>query len=151
MLKADVLFANYGKDDYLTPLNYRLVESGALDAVFCPAGSLTKIGHLELPLDGFDKATRLDLIVKLEGTEIENSYPIWIYPDNKPVCPDDIYETESFDEKAVQILKNGGKVYLTPHSTIEALPHSAKAQFSTDFWSVGTFPNQEGTMGQLIK
>lgn len=151
MLKADVLFANYGKDDYLTPLNYRLVESGALDAVFCPAGSLTKIGHLELSLDGFDKATRLDLIVKLEGTEIENSYPIWIYPDNKPVCPDDIYETESFDEKAVQILKNGGKVYLTPHSTIEALPHSAKAQFSTDFWSVGTFPNQEGTMGQLIK
>ena len=30
------------------------------------------------------------------------------------------------------------------------MPNSIKAQFSTDFWSVGTFPEQEGAMGQLI-
>jgi hypothetical protein len=53
-------------------------------------------------------------------------------------------------EKAVQVLAAGGKVYLTPPSTKEALPHSIQAQFSTDFWSVGCFPNQEGGMGQLI-
>ena len=66
------------------------------------------------------------------------------------MCPAGIYETEIFDEKAVSVLENGGDVYLTPPSTKEAMPNSAQAQFSTDFWSVGTFPSQEGTMGQLI-
>lgn len=32
----------------------------------------------------------------------------------------------------------------------EALPNSIKTQFTTDFWSVGTFPLQEGSMGQLM-
>ena len=30
-------------------------------------------------------------------------------------------------------------------------PASVRCQFSTDFWSVGTFPEQEGTMGLLIR
>ena len=48
------------------------------------------------------------------------------------------------------MLEAGGKVYLSPPSTKEALPSSIQAQFTTDFWSVGTFPGQEGGMGQLI-
>lgn len=47
-------------------------------------------------------------------------------------------------------VKTGGTVYLAPPSTPEALPRSMKGQFTTDFWSVGTFPNQEGGMGLLI-
>ena len=54
------------------------------------------------------------------------------------------------DEKAVRTLQEGGDVYLSPDSTPQALPHSIKAQFSPDFWSVCTFPQQEGGMGQLI-
>ena len=49
------------------------------------------------------------------------------------------------------VLKAGGKVYLAPDSTEEALPGSVKAQFSTDFWSFCTFPEQAGCMGQLIE
>ena len=41
-------------------------------------------------------------------------------------------------------------MYLTPPSTKEALPGSIRAQFTTDFWSVGTFAQQAGGMGQLI-
>ena len=41
-------------------------------------------------------------------------------------------------------------MYLAPDSTKEALPNSIRAQFSPDFWSVCTFPHQEGGMGQLI-
>lgn len=39
---------------------------------------------------------------------------------------------------------------MTPPSLKEALPFSVQAQFTTDFWSVGTFAEQEGAMGQLI-
>jgi hypothetical protein len=48
------------------------------------------------------------------------------------------------------VLASGGKVYLAPGSTAEALPRSVQAQFSPDFWSVCTFPTQSGCMGQLI-
>ena len=41
-------------------------------------------------------------------------------------------------------------MFLAPDATEEALPHSIKTQFSTDFWSVCTFPTQAGGMGQLI-
>ena len=61
-----------------------------------------------------------------------------------------MYETTCFDEKAKEVLRRGGTVYLSPESTKEALPKSVQAQFSTDFWSVGTFSGQEGAMGQLI-
>lgn len=82
---------------------------------------------------------------------IENSYPIWIYNDEKPLCPDDVYETEYLDDKAKQILNNGGKVFLSPKATKDTLPFaSIGTQFSTDFWSVNTFKRQEGGMGQLI-
>lgn len=38
----------------------------------------------------------------------------------------------------------------TSPATKDALPNSIKTQFSTDFWSVGTFFKQESAMGQLI-
>lgn len=164
VIKADVLFANYGHDDFFLPVKYALCEhsdsaeatsgatckGGVLSEVHCPAGTLTNVGTIELTLDDYTSPKRLDLVVYYENTDIRNTYPVWVYPDVMPVCPDSVYETEVFDEKAIKILEAGGKVFLAPHSTEEALPHSAKAQFSTDFWSVGTFPNQEGTMGQLI-
>ena len=48
------------------------------------------------------------------------------------------------------MLAAGGTVYLAPDSTEDALPQSIQAQFTPDFWSVGTFPAQAGGMGQLI-
>ena len=81
---------------------------------------------------------------------MENRYPIWVYPPVTPKCPDSVYETGCFDHAAEQVLEAGGIVYLAPDSTKESLPKSIKAQFTTDFWSVGTFAGQEGGMGQLI-
>ena len=95
-----------------------------------------------------EKAVRLDLTVKIG--DMSNTYPVWVYPAGVPVCPKSVYETESFDCKAKEVLGAGGHVYLTPPSREENLPHSIQAQFTTDFWSVGNFAAQEGGMGQLI-
>lgn len=91
---------------------------------------------------------RLSLHIQVGAAE--NTYPIWVYPPVEPVCPDAVYETEVFDSKTRRILAEGGIVYLTPPATAEAMPSSIKTQCTTDFWSVGTFPAQEGGMGQLI-
>lgn len=171
-LCANVKVANYGKKALCGQLKYELREQpgdgrgyssagcgesagvaaqGVLGQVECPAAMLTEAGTIEIFLDTLQisKPTRFNLIMRLG--EVSNLYPIWIYPRATPKCPEGIYETQYLDEKAKEILNGGGKVYLTPSSTKEALPSSIQAQFTTDFWSVGTFAGQEGSMGQLIE
>ena len=161
---ASVKIANYGKKDICGILVYELNDENGQNLAkgtvhtstnFFFAGELTEAETIELKLNGIEKACKLEIKVNLIDedaacSDISCKYPLWVYPNVEPVCPDQVYETEVFDEKAEKVLNEGGIVYLTPPSTKEALPHSVKPQFSTDFWSVGTFPNQEGTMGQLI-
>lgn len=154
MLCAKVKVANYGKEELSGYLHYELSGQGfsaKMDSetpAICPPGALTEAGELRFSLEEMKEPARLDLTVTI-GT-ISNSYPVWVYPPVKPVCPDGILETECFDERVKKALEEGRTVYLTPPSTKEALPCSIQAQFTTDFWSVGTFPKQEGGMGQLI-
>ena len=153
VLKADILAANFGKQDifekpmYVLKGNGIFVE-GTLSETYCPMGEVSYAGTLEVPLNMVEKAVRLDLTVKIG--DMSNTYPVWVYPAGVPVCPKSVYETESFDCKAKEVLRAGGHVYLTPPSREENLPHSIQAQFTTDFWSVGNFAAQEGGMGQLI-
>lgn len=152
-LEAKVRIANYGKTSLSGSPHCELTDgvntfTADLPEIFCPAGALTDAGTLCFSLASFPKPQRLCVTVSLDG--ISNTYPLWVYPPVQPVCPPKVYETEHFDAGALEILKSGGTVYLSPPSTKEALPSSIQAQFSTDFWSVGTFSGQEGGMGQLI-
>jgi hypothetical protein len=116
--------------------------------VTCPCGKLTSVGRFSFSLKKIQSPTQLELVVAME--EAVSRYPVWVYPPVSPVCPESVYETARMDQKAEAVLEAGGAVYLAPPSTKEALPGSIQAQFSTDFWSVGTFQGQEGAMGQLI-
>ncbi|MBR7173679.1 MAG: hypothetical protein IKD50_04545 [Clostridia bacterium] len=152
-LTVPVRIANYGRKDLSGPLEWTLqgtddLRQGRLPEAAVPAGSVKDHGIISVPLDGFEKATRLTLTVSFCGNA--NEYPLWVYPETRPVCPASVHECRSFDEKARSILRDGGIVYLSPDSTREALPHSIQAQFSPDFWSVCTFGHQAGGMGQLI-
>ncbi len=151
-LSAPVVVANYGKEPLRGKVTATLVQTGQTytseGEYYCPVGELTELGNVEFDLATFDEPTRLELHVAFAGTE--NTYPIWVYPVAEPKCPGDVYETKILDEKAINILAEEGKVYLSPDATKEALPKSIGTQFTTDFWSVGTFAMQEGSMGQLI-
>ncbi|MGN0166602.1 MAG: glycoside hydrolase family 2 TIM barrel-domain containing protein [Acetatifactor sp.] len=159
-LRADILVANFGKQEIAGELFWELravqtggkrvgEKQGSLGMIHCPQGTHTLAGKLEIPLEFVKSATRFDLNVQVGGTE--NTYPVWVYPPVKPVCPENVYETKVFDEKAKEVLRRGGCIYLTPDADKEHLPVSIRAQFTTDFWSVGTFAGQEGGMGQLIE
>ena len=139
-----------GRDGHGTGTGINIGDNSRVSfgEVFCPAGKLTTVGRFSFPLNGITVPARLELEVSI-GTVV-NHYPVWVYPAVHPVCPDNVYETFRIDEKAEEVLNVGGTVYLSPPSTKEALPDSIQAQFSTDFWSVGTFAGQEGAMGQLI-
>lgn len=155
ILNAKVQVANYGKRTLHGAVNYFLkkqqetLAAGTLKKLDFEVGKLEDAGEIEIPLQEIKEASRLDLIVQID--KVENRYPIWVYPPVTPCCPETVYETERMDEQAKRILRAGGCVYLTPRATKEAQPDSVRGQFSTDFWSVGTFPDQIGTMGQLIE
>ena len=152
-LAADVRVANYGRQT-LGGVPVWTLEGGGvslrgtLPCARAACGAATDLGSISVPLDGIKKAARLTLTVSLCGHE--NSYDLWVYPDEPAVCPERVYECRTLDARALQVLQRGGRVFLAPDSTQEALPHSICGQFSTDFWSVGTFPAQAGGMGLLI-
>ena len=153
-LRAQVEIANYGKSPVGGLLEYSLegggkVLHGTLGEVLCPMGENTPVGTLSILLEDFPAPCALQLRVWVG--EVHTSYPVWVYPAQTPICPPNVHETRHLDEVALSVLRGGGCVYLSPDSTKEQLPHSIQAQFSTDFWSVGTFPAQEGAMGQLIE
>ncbi len=158
-LTAKLQFANFGKEAIEGSAVYQLLRRRAnggdevvLEGSFAKrqyeAGQLHDIAELEINLPLLDKAERLELQISI-GDHM-NEYPMWIYPGLAPDKPESVYETRTLDDKAIEVLAAGGTVYLSPPSTKEALPRSIQAQFTTDFWSVGTFPAQEGGMGQLI-
>ncbi|MDO5327789.1 MAG: hypothetical protein Q4G00_13850 [Clostridia bacterium] len=152
-LQCRIKMANYGKTDLSGVLEWSLKgecfeQKGTLPKTAARCGWLTEIGELSIPLTSIDKAEKLTLTISFAGCE--NAYPIWVYPDAQPVCPENVYECRTLDEKAREILDQGGRVYLAPDATEKALAHSLKTQFSTDFWSVCTFPSQAGAMGQWI-
>ncbi len=151
------------------------IKSGRMNAVSCPKGTLSEAGTLEIQLCDFavlspfhageqkdlneqnqnrvnctiTTSLRCELTVQI--AEAVHSYPIWIYKKELPKCPAHVYETTVLDAQAKQVLDGGGIVYYSPKSEEASFHHSIHAQFSTDFWSVGTFGRQEGAMGQLIQ
>lgn len=156
-LIAEVKIANYGKNDLVGILTFELRNGkeivgkgsiGSTEKITCPKGTLSNISTLKIKLADYKVATRLDLRIMLDNSE--TTYPIWVYPEVVTDLPDNIYEARSLDAQAVEVLNNGGTVYFAPDATKEAMPSSVVTQFTTDFWSVGTFPSQSGTMGQLI-
>lgn len=152
-LTAEVRMANYGKKDLCGEAGWTLAGegvslSGRLPRACARSGGLTELGTLRIALGGVRKASRLTLSVWLCG--FENRYDVWVYPACTPVCPPAVHECRTLDSAALSVLEDGGTVYLAPDSTQEALPGSVRGQFSTDFWSVGTFPAQPGGMGLLI-
>ena len=152
-LCAAIRLANYGKRALSGEMAWTLAGDGvslhgALPAKTAPAGALTELGEVCIPLNAVTRPACLTLTLRMDGAE--NAYPVWVYPPVKPVCPAGVHECRTLDDAALAVLASGGTVYLAPDSTSEALPNSIQAQFSTDFWSVGTFPQQEGGMGQLI-
>lgn len=153
VLKACVRMANYGRKQLCGAAAWSLEGDGVcvcgeLGQTTAACGGLSDIGVLSIPLAGVDCAAKLTLTVSYCGHR--NVYPIWVYPQETAVCPETVYECRTLDAQALEVLACGGTVFLAPDSMEASLPHSIRSQFSTDFWSVGTFPAQAGGMGQLI-
>lgn len=120
-----------------------------LQVVECPPGIVTEAGQFEFSLCRYQNPVHLILRVGVVGTDCKNEYGIWVYPKIVQPCPKNVYETRVFDQTCMDKIREGGIIYFSPGA--EELPDAVQTQFTPDFWSVGTFPDQSGAMGQLIR
>ena len=149
-LSVPVRLANYSRQGIAGPCllelrqGERVLAQKSLPALYCPAGSLTDVGEARFSLAQVKKAARLDLVLRIGSHE--NRYPLWVYPDEPLSFPQGITVARKLAE-ALPALREGKAVFLDPPAGKEHFPRSIGAQFTTDFWSVGTFAKQEGFMG----
>jgi len=152
-LRVEVKIANYSRRDLVDVCTVCLTDGDAviseqkLPQKVYPCGKLTTAGEAAFSLDCVSVSKKLTIAVSI-NTAL-NEYPVWVYQDNALTCPDTVLITKSADE-AIRALKNGKNVFLSPPAVKEYFPNSIQTQFTTDFWSVGTFVNQEGFMGCLL-
>ncbi len=152
-VEVDLELANYGKKSIVIPAvcelkeNDKTLQQLELPAIHCPCGQTTVIGKLSLPLHKITTAKKLLLSVQVG--EYRNEYPLWVYPKQQVEAFDTVIVTQSFAE-TIEALRDGNTVFYSPKADQEHFPNSIASQFTTDFWSVGTFPAQEGCMGCLM-
>lgn len=154
-LEVNAIVANYGKNNLKGNLivtaeserNSSHISASIAD-VTANAGQHTEVGKISLDLSFVNKSDAIKLTASLDGVNTE--YTIWVYSDIDDVCPCDVIFAEDLNEYIIEKLNGGAKVFLSLSEEALTRAGAIKANYTTDFWSVGTFPSQTGCMGQLI-
>ena len=105
-----------------------------------PIGKNTELGTVKLPLKQFTKPTKLTLTVQLSG-DIKNHWDFWVYPDDlqfSDLQSTDIYQTDSLDDKAIEVLEQGGDVLLTAAGKVR-YGNDVRHSFLPVFWNTSWF------------
>ena len=108
-----------------------------------PIGDITigknhQAGVVNLPLSGIDNPTKLTLTAELPSNT-KNHWEFWVYPDEKVSMPgDNIYMTDSLDTKAIEVLKQGGKVLITAAGKV-TLGSDVVQHYLPVFWNTSWF------------
>ena len=133
---ADVLSVrnNY----YITDDTQKVYFGGLLSVGNLPVGKNINIGKISLPLDTFVKPTKLTLSVLVAG-KLRNHWDFWVYPEVKDTLSyDDIYQTDTLDAKALEVLGKGGKVLITAAGKVR-LGKDVVQYYLPVFWNTSWF------------
>jgi hypothetical protein len=119
-LKATAEIAHFGPHNLqgiipawkITNAKGQVVFSSTLPEMNIPTGQLTKLGEISHPLGNIKDPEKLTLT--LDVGKFHNHWDIWVYPSRLPELSQDVLVTQKLDARALEVLKNGGKVLLTP-------------------------------------
>jgi hypothetical protein len=144
LLKAKIEVAHFGKDTLrnistvwkLSDDNGNVYAKDELPIVNIPITNGFRLGEINQSLTQFKEPKQLKLSVILGY--YENSWDIWVYPnENKKIKDDDIVVSQKLDDDVIEILNNGGKVLLSPikGSVKPENGGDIKIGFSSIFWN----------------
>ncbi len=114
-------------------------------------GNVIVVGTFLMGLDQIAEAGKLRFEVSIQGTPFRNQWDFWVYPSVVEPVPGDIYITDMLDNRAEEILRNGGSVLLLAYGKIgEDKGRQVAIGFSSIFWNTAWTNNQAPhTMGIL--
>lgn len=101
-------------------------------------GKNHQCGTISLHLDNIDTPTKLTLTAMIPN-QAKNHWEFWVYPEEKISFPDnDIYFTDSLNSKAIEILRNGGKVLIAAAGKV-TLGSDVVQHYLPVFWNTSWF------------
>lgn len=126
----------------------KVIRKGIFQKADYPIGNGLEAGTINIPLHDVNTASKLTVEVGIQGTTYKNEWHIWVFPANTRISNHSgIIITDSF-AIAKQALSQGKTVLLSPRTS---KMNGIEGRFVPVFWSPVHFPDQPGTMGQLIK
>ncbi|MCW3805487.1 exo-beta-1,4-galactosidase [Plebeiibacterium marinum] len=157
-LKCPVSVSHYGPADLdniqpsycITTIKGDTLVSDKLQASDIKTGMLNSIGEIEFLLTEIKKAVQCKLEISVAN--YTNSWDFWVYPSRQaPISEDEVYYTTNLDKKALDKLKEGGKVFLDASGKVEN-GKDVVANFTPVFWNTSWFKMRPPhTTGILVK
>ncbi|NIJ46544.1 hypothetical protein FHR24_003033 [Wenyingzhuangia heitensis] len=157
---ADINIANYSNKNLKGKLSWSVKGIGQGEFMFSSKqGMISNAGQIKIKLPNLKEAKQTTLYLKLNGSKIIKSYPLWIYPVKKNiVIPENVIVSKELDDSTLRKLEAGGRILLIPeHDAIKE--NSVGGLFMTEFWSYKMFYKiavnkgvepSPGTLGLLI-
>lgn len=138
-LKADLELANYGPAAlenkpvaWTLTAGEKTVAQGKFGPATLPATGLQPVGKIEVPLAGISQATKLQLQVTLPGTDIRNSWDLWVYPASLDLAPPaNVQVVSKLTPDLLRELRAGGRAVLLP----AGFSSPYKTAMTPPFWS----------------
>jgi hypothetical protein len=165
-IEAKIQVANYGKESLEGKTLFWTLEPTTLPGKSERIGNKTPIpsgfGLLDVGTITTKCSTtvpqKMILTLSIEGTDYQNSWPIWVYPaETKKKTASDIIISHRYDAETARKLSGGATVLLMPDST-QAKGLTVGGLFQTDYWNYRMFktisennkkPVSPGTLGIL--
>lgn len=108
-----------------------------------PFGNCLPAGQIHCDLSGIQEPSQLRISVRIEGTDKQNQWNIWVYPAVKKPVEKQPYITTRLDKTAQEKLDNGESVLLLTYGTV---PPEKGGNIAVGFSSI--FWNTAWTRGQ---
>lgn len=149
-LKGEIEFANYSGEDlrnvdvecFIEDAKGNILRKHSYNTDI-KQGLLNHIGSLEYDLKSINKSSKLKVTVKLKGTEIKNTWNVWVYPELSNEKYDDIYITKKFNKETIDRLNNGEKVLLLTFDNVAPdKGGNIKVAFAPIFWNTAWTQNR---------
>jgi len=124
------------------------IADGELPAGDVTNEGLTRAGEITVPLNTVGSPARLNLEIKLRGTDHANDWDIWVYPAKLPPKePENVFVTQSL-KQALEKLRQENSVLLIPEKS--QISGNTVGTFQPIFWNLITFPRKKvHTLGIL--
>lgn len=115
-----------------------VLAQGRLAPRDIPTGGLTELGQMEYPLETIEKPAQLSLEVTLPGTDAQNAWNFWVYPQaTEPAIPSELMIAHEWNAETQRALQDGQTVLLLADAG--KMKNGAVGRFFPVFWSNNLF------------